>query len=135
MNISTAQLSSTARTFFEKYGEDFDAAKWPAFAAHYCEPAFSVRADGSVTVLDTRASVGEFFSRVWSTWRQEGYVRFAFSNLSVTSIGNQSMLVTLTWHLLNEEGTEIRQWNQSYQLLSVSDSWRVLSSTFHRAPV
>lgn len=133
MDASLAPLVSQAQAFFDRYARDFDLPAWPAFSAHYCEPAFSVRADGSVAVLGTRSAVAEFFSGVWATWRQEGYSRFAISNLSATPVGGQSALVTLTWHLLREDGTQIRQWNQSYQLLQVGGAWKVLSSTFHRA--
>jgi ketosteroid isomerase-like protein len=125
-------LLEEAQAFFDRYGRDFDLADWPAFCAHYCEPAFSVRADGTVAVLGNWRAVEQFFSRVWSTWRQEGYGRFSFSDLSVAPVGGQSVLTTLTWHLLRADGSEIRQWDQSYQLLQVAGAWKVLSSTFHR---
>jgi hypothetical protein len=121
-----------AQAFFEEYGRNFDAAEWPLFASHYCQPAFSVRADGTIAVLYDHAAVATFFARVWSSWQQEGYDRFTTSNVSVVEIGAQSMLVTLTWHLLRQDGTQIRQWGQSYQLLLENGAWKVLSSTFHR---
>ena len=133
MDASLSPLARQAQGFFDRYARDFDLGAWPAFSSHYCEPALSVRADGSVAVLRNRSAVAEFFNGVWATWRQEGYARFGISNLSATPVGGQSALVSLTWHLLRKDGTQIRQWDQSYQLLQVDGTWKVLSSTFHRA--
>ena len=133
MNASPSELLSQTQSFFDRYASEFDRSNWQAFAYHYFEPAFSVRADGSVATLANRNAVADFFSRVWSTWRPEGYSRFGISDLSATPIGEQSALVTLTWHLLRGDGSQIRQWNQSYQLLRVEGEWKVLSSTFHRS--
>ncbi|MDR0779428.1 MAG: hypothetical protein LBF16_01885 [Pseudomonadales bacterium] len=133
MNTLASALVSQAQAFFDRYAQDFDCADWFAFSSHYHEPAFSVRADGSVAVLSNRSAVADFFKYVWSTWRAEGYSRFGISDLSAVPVGEQSALITFTWHLLRDDGSQIRQWNQSYQLLQVSGVWKVLSSTFHKA--
>src|SRR5512138_1253986 len=125
MNFSLSNLNQEAGKFFDRYARDFDQGEWQAFASHYSQPAFSVRADGSVAVLVNRSAVAQFFSGVWSTWREEGYSCFSITDMSVIPIGGQSALVTLTWHLLREDGSQIRQWNQSYQLLNVEGAWKV----------
>ena len=90
-----------------------------------------MRADSSVKLLVNHADAKALFTQAWEGWRKEGYVRFAISELSAVELGTRSMLVTLSWHLLRADATEIRKWRQSYQLLLSGDTWRVISSTFH----
>jgi hypothetical protein len=41
------------------------------------------------------------------------------------------LLVTLDWHMLRGDGSLIRRWRQSYQVILVAQEWQVLTSTFH----
>ena len=128
---SQTDIHEQVRKFFDFYALQFDECNWPEFIALYCEPALSVRADGSVKLMNTHAEVLEFFRHVSDTWRIEGYSSFATSNLNVKSLGSRSVLATFTWHMQRANGSLIRAWQQSYQLIVVGQNWRVLASTFH----
>jgi hypothetical protein len=52
--------------------------------------------------------------------------------LAVVPIGALSALATMDWEMLREDGTVIRRWRQSYNLLRVETEWRILASTFHQ---
>jgi DNA-binding response OmpR family regulator len=97
----------------------------------YHEPCLSVRADGSVRCLQTRDEARRFFEGVSTAWRREEYERFETSDLEVVPIGQRCLLVTLDWHMLRGDGSLIRRWRQSYQLIMVAQDWQVLTSTFH----
>jgi hypothetical protein len=119
--------------FFERYGAEFDQRNWAEFVALYHEPSLTVRGDGTVKYFQSRAEAKQFFENVANAWCGEGYHRFAMGNFDVAPIGRRSVLATLDWDLLREDGSLIRRWRQSYQLIQVQQNWLVLASTFHAA--
>ena len=126
-----SQPTQDAMTFFEGYSRDFDNCDWPAFTSLLYEPFVTVRGDGSVHLLQSRADARRFFENVSSGWRQEGYERCVTSKFEVMMLGRWSRLVTFDWDLLRKDRTVLRRWRQSYQLISIQQEWKVLGSTFH----
>jgi len=51
--------------------------------------------------------------------------------LHVSPIGGQSALATLVWKMLRRDGSLIREWRMSYNLVRVATGWQILVSTFH----
>lgn len=117
--------------FFSRYARLFDEGKWAEFASLFHAPALSVRGDGSVNMLSSNENAEIFFQSVAEAWRRDGYDHFTISGMKALCLGSHSRLATFTWHMHARDGTQIRQWRQSYQLVSVREKWCVLSSTFH----
>jgi hypothetical protein len=46
-------------------------------------------------------------------------------------MGARSALGTVTWELLREDGSVLKHWRQSYNLVRAEKGWRVLASTYH----
>ncbi len=126
-------MINTAKDFFHIYNKTFDSGDMDAFSKLFNEPFVSVRPDGSVESMTTNDIARDFFTKVLATWKKEGYKYFSTKDYDVTPIGNKSMLVTLTWELLNENRGLIREWRQSYNLLDRNGDWKVVTSTFHAA--
>lgn len=120
-----------AVAFFEQYKNDFDNANWVSFASLLHEPFVSVRGDGSVKFCASRGEAQSFFENVADTWRRESYDRFRTSKLEVMIMGKFSRLVTFDWEMLRADGSVLRKWRQSYQLIATENAWKVLGSTFH----
>jgi hypothetical protein len=118
--------------FFERYQRLFDQQDWPAFAALFHEPALSVRGDGTVMAIPNHLEGAHLYAQVAQAWRAEGYARFDMQNFEVTEMGKDSRLVTFDWLMMRGDGSCIRRWRQSYQLIRGAQGWRVLSSTFHK---
>jgi hypothetical protein len=93
----------------------------------------TVRADGSVHCLQSREELQSFFQKIADTYHQEGSRRSKYVDLEVGAIGSRSALVSLTWELLREDGSTIRRWRQSYNLLRLDQDWKILASTFHQS--
>ena len=49
----------------------------------------------------------------------------------VVPVGQRSALATMTWKMLRADGNLMRQWRQSYNLVRLTEGWRILVSTFH----
>lgn len=120
-----------AKKFFDEYNTTFDSGDMVAFSKLFAEPFISVRPDGAIASMSTNEIAKDFFSDAFNTWILEGYKYFSTKDYIVTPIGRKSMLVTLTWEMLNVNRNFVREWRQSYNLLKIGNQWKVITSTFH----
>jgi hypothetical protein len=127
MEALTEELS----LFFEQYNQAFASIDGERIAALYCVPTVTMRADGSIHCLQSREELARFFQSVAESYRREGYRNGRFKNLQIVPIGARSALATMDWELLRGDGSVIRQWRQSYNVVRHGTAWRILVSTFH----
>ena len=65
-------------------------------------------------------------------YRNAGAATAAIEHLRVTRLDGTSVIATVRWNALSEEGTLLRDFTTSYQLLPHEhDGWRILSYTYH----
>lgn len=117
--------------FFNEYSRSFDAKEWDAFAANYHEPALSIRGDGSHMLLPERTSAKEFFKSVASNWSDDGYTFFTTRDRQIHRLGTLCAMVTFVWEMRRQDGSLVREWRQSYEVVRRTDRWQVIMSTFH----
>jgi hypothetical protein len=128
-------LAEEIRTFVESYMDAFDAANGPEIVALYHIPYVTVRGDGSLHCFQDKEVAQGFFQKVADTYLQDDCRRSRYFDLEVTPIGARSALATLEWEQLPEDGSSIRRWRQSYNLLRDRAAWKVLTSTFHQSGI
>jgi hypothetical protein len=128
--MNVPQLESEVRSFLESYNKAFSSIDGGRIAALYHSPCVTLRGDGSIHCL-TSNDLGFFFQGVADTYYREGYRGGRFKILQVVPIGGRSALVTVDWELLREDGSAIRGWRQSYNLVRMKTGWQILVSTFH----
>jgi len=124
-------LTEEVRGFFQEYNKAFASIDGGRIAALYYMPTVTMRADGSIHCLQSREELARFFQNVADTYHREGYRDGRFKILEVISIGGRSALATLDWELLRGDGSVIRGWRQSYNLVRSGGGWQILVSTFH----
>jgi hypothetical protein len=124
-------LTEEVGGFFQEYNKAFASIDGGRIAALYFTPTVTMRADGSIHCLQSREELTRFFQNVADTYYREGYRDGRFKNLDVISIGGRSALATLNWELLRGDGSVIRGWRQSYNLVRSGGGWQILVSTFH----
>ena len=129
--MTGTNLSSEVRTFFEKYSEAFASYDGRQIAALYHMPTVTMRGDASIHCLQSRDDLAGFFQTVVDTYRKDGYAGGTFENLEVIPIGGRSVLASMDWVMLRSDGSIIRKWRQSYNLVRVGTGWQILVSTFH----
>jgi ketosteroid isomerase-like protein len=125
-------LTNSVQSFLDSYAQAFLAIDGAKIAEHYNAPCVTVRADGSVHCLLTSEELQTFFQTVAETYHREGCRRWQYFALDVNPIGAQSLLASLNWEMLRKDGSVIRRWRQSYNLLQRGADWRILASTFHQ---
>jgi hypothetical protein len=128
--MDTQRLEGEVRAFLESYNKTFASIDGARIAALYHSPCVTLRGDGSIHCLSSN-DLAAFFQNVADTYHREGYRDGRFKILEVVPIGGRSVLVTVDWELLRGDGTVIRGWRQSYNLVRVKGAWQILVSTFH----
>jgi hypothetical protein len=132
--MADAGLTEEIRTFFQKYAAAFDTLDGDRIAPLYHLPTVTMRGDGSIHCLQSRADLAKFFQSVADLYQREGASPPGmFKNLQVQPLGRLSALATLEWVLRRADGSTIREWRQSYNLVRGAGGWQILVSTFHVA--
>jgi len=129
--MTNSEVASDVRAFFDDYNQAFAAIDGRRIAALYHLPTVTVRGDGSIHCLQSREELASFFQGVADAYQKDGYAGGRFDDLQVSPIGGRSALATLNWRMARGDGSLIREWRQSYNLVRVVSGWRILVSTFH----
>lgn len=90
-----------------------------------------MRGDGSIHCLTSHDELASFFQGVIDAYRKDGYTDSSFENFEVQPIGALSALATMDWAMLRRDGSVIRRWRQSYNVVGTAAGRRILVSTFH----
>jgi hypothetical protein len=129
--MAEAGLTHEIQGFFEEYSKAFEAIDGNRIAALYYMPTVTMRGDASIHCLQSREELARFFQGVADTYYKDGFRNGGFGNLEVVPIGERSALATMDWKLRRGDGSVIREWRQSYNVVRVGVGWQILVSTFH----
>ena len=129
--MSDQTLMSEIDALLNEYTRAFAAVDGVAIARCYHAPSIAMRGDGSVHVFQTRQELETFFQAVAQKYYDEGGQNARFSDLTLQTIGSKSVLATLEWHQIRPDGSTLRSWYQSYNLIYANGRWQIFTSTFH----
>jgi hypothetical protein len=124
-------LEHEIQAFFNQYNEAFASVDGNRIASLYHAPTITVRGDGSIHCLRSHEELARFFQGVVETYHREDLRSSTMHDTEVVPIGQRSALTTMTWKALRADGSLARQWRQSYNLVRLTEGWRILVSTFH----
>lgn len=131
--MTTAHWATQADIFIGNYIAAFNSNDGKTIAEMYNAPCILLRGDGSIAALASRADIAAFFQPVADSLHRDGCRNWRSSNMTVQVLGKLSAIVTTDWEPLLEDGTPIRKWRQSYNLVSTYGEPRILASTMHVA--
>jgi hypothetical protein len=97
----------------------------------YFVPGVALRGDGTVQALPSRTEVEGFFQAAVDSYHRDGCRGIRFKDLDVVPMGARGALGTVTWELLRADGSALRHWRQSYNLVRIGAGWQIFASTFH----
>jgi ketosteroid isomerase-like protein len=129
--MSEQSQSDQINKFFEDYVRTFDARDGTAISMFHHVPSLTMRADRPTHCFQSRDEVATFFQAVTDSYAREGNEGGRFCNLVVQSIGGRSALVTLEWQLMRLDGSVVREWRQSYNVIRPDDRWQIFVSTIY----
>jgi ketosteroid isomerase-like protein len=117
--------------FFETYAELYMASDVDAVAAMYEAPFLAVRESRTIHLGD-REAVRQHLMGLMEAYRNAGAKRATIADLRVTPLDSASVIATVRWNALAEDGALLRDFTTSYQMLrQKSDGWRIISYTYH----
>jgi hypothetical protein len=129
----TDPLVAQIGSYFRAYGDGFHARSGAQIADFFSVPCISIRGGAAMHWLQSRAEIEKFFQGVADAYYEEGLRRSEIKNLELVPIGGRSLLASMDWVFYRGDGTLLKQWRQSYNLLRVDDRWKIVLSTFHVA--
>jgi len=129
--MTNSELTSDVRAFLDNYNEAFASLDGQRIAALWHVPTVTMRGDGSIHCFESREELARLFQGVAETYDKDGYAGGRMDELHVSPIGGRSALATLVWKMLRRDGSLIREWSMSYNLVRVTTGWQILVSTFH----
>lgn len=119
------------RSFFAHYAERYMAFDVDAVAALYEAPFLAVREGRPIHLPDAEA-VRQHLVGLMAAYRDAGAAEAAIADLHSVSLGRSSALVTVRWHARAADGSLLRDFFTSYQLLRSGDgSWLILGYVYH----
>ena len=117
--------------FFETYAERYMASDADAVAAMYEAPLLAVR-EGKAIHLGDHDAVRTHLASLMDAYRKAGAKRATIAALNITPLGRSSILATVRWTVESDDGTVLRDFATSYQMLRQEPGgWRLLSYTNH----
>lgn len=131
MRADELDLERAASSFFDEFVIAFGTFDGREIARRYQCPYLALHADGSIDCFVVHADIGAYFQKVVDTYRSNGCRSCRYRDLEVTALGKRSVLATVTWDLLREDGTPIASWRESYNLTLGGESLRVVASVDH----
>jgi ketosteroid isomerase-like protein len=131
--MTADSLIAEITSFYKAYAEAFHARSGPQIADFYCTPCIAMRGDASIHCFQSRPETEKFFQGVADIYYEDGLRRSETKNLEVVPIGERSLLATADWVFYRGDGTQLKRWRQSYNLVRMDGRWQILLSTFHVA--
>jgi hypothetical protein len=124
--------TATTRTFFDSFSGAFATFDGHAVADLFATPGVALGRDGSIVPLTSRDDVVRYYQSALDRYRRDGCRAARWSQLATTPMGRRSLLATVTWDLLREDGSSAAQWRQSYGLImSDDDKPKIFASATH----
>jgi hypothetical protein len=130
--MSDQARSDEVSTLLDDYVRHWYAGDWDAVAALYTVPSVTMRGDGSLHCFQSKKEVQAFFHSVGAGYDTEGDLGPGrYHSLTTQPIGARSLLATLTWQMVRKDGSVVREWRQSYNLVRTDERWQILAATLH----
>jgi ketosteroid isomerase-like protein len=123
-------MADSMQQFWEAYSERYMASDLDAVAAVYEAPFLAVR-EGQTIHLRDREEVRAHLAGLMEAYRNAGATEAAIADLQVVQLDDASSLATVRWIARSEDGTALREFTVTYQMLRRSDGWTILSYTYH----
>lgn len=130
--MSTHPINAdSVASFLRSYIAAFNACDGGAIAAHYAYPSLSLRGDGVLLSLNSREQAERLFASMARTYVEQGCVDWRAENVALHSIGSRSALVSVDWSMLRADGSPLRTWTHSYNLIADGSQVLIVLATFN----
>ena len=116
--------------YFSNYAkcyDDFDAGR---LADYFYVPTVNVK-NGTVSTITTTEELSSSLKSMLAGYKEHGYKKGNIIDVQVMEMGKWSVLATVHWIIDNTDGTILRDFNSTYNLFKVGDTWKSVATTNH----
>lgn len=129
--LLASELQNEISDFFDAFVTAFSQFDGNIIAQRYIAPYVALNGNGELKAYAEHRQIGSYFQEVVSHYHQQGCRSCRFHTLEMAALGQESVLATVTWELLLENGAVFSTWRESYSLMRTSGGWRVFASIDH----
>ena len=131
--MSSLEIESRARAFFQTFVEAFRSFNGNTIADRYLTPYLAFHTNKSAQVFMSRAETSSHFQKLVDEYHAKGCRSCRYKDLAILPLGKDCALGTVTWELLTEDLSLVGAWRESYNLCLVEGRFMVFASTDHAA--
>lgn len=124
-------MSTELETFFDDFVRAFARFDGALIARRYATPYLALDAAGQARAFATAEAIAGYFQSTLDHYAAQGYHSCRYHSLETVSLGSASVLASVTWELLDEEGRTLGSWRESYNLKRGDEGLRIYASTDH----
>jgi hypothetical protein len=126
-----ASASGTGITrFFDDFVGSFATFDGKIVGRLFTAPGIALKRDGTLQGFSIHQDVETYYQAALDRYRAAGCRSCRYSDLKTQSLNDRSMIATVSWDLLHQDGSVMSHWRQAYFLSMVAGSWRVYGSAF-----
>lgn len=126
-----ASASETGITrFFDSFVESFATFDGKIVGRLFIAPSIALKQDGTLQGFSIQQDIETYYQAALDRYRAAGCRSCRYSDLETYSLNGKSVIATVSWDLLHQDGSVMSHWRQAYFLSLVTGSWRVYGSAF-----
>jgi hypothetical protein len=129
--VTDTPIDREVAAFFDEFVEVFTTFDGRLIARRYLVPYLAMRADGSTETFTTLDAIGEYFQRIVDDYKVRGCSACRYGELSIVPLGRSAALGTVTWSLLQADGSVLTAWRESYNLVRSDGRLKAFVSVDH----
>ncbi len=116
--------------FFDDFVESFATFDGKIVGRLFIAPGIALKRDGTLQGFSIQQDIETYYQAALDHYRAAGCRSCRYSDLETQSLNDRSMIATVSWDLLHQDGSVMSRWRQAYFLSLVAGSWRVYGSAF-----
>jgi hypothetical protein len=127
--MSEASAAEIAR-IFDQFVDAFATFDGKIVGWLFIAPGVALKQDGTLQGFSTRSDIETYYQTALDQYRAAGCRGCRYSGLEIFALNDSSVVATVSWDLLRQDGSVIRHWRQAYFLTRAAGAWRIYGSAF-----
>lgn len=125
------EVYQAATCFFNDFVDAFRSFDGEVIAQRYLTPYLASHVGKPSDCFTTQSAIAEYFQGIVDEYHQKGCRSCRYEELEVVPLGEASVLATVSWELLHEDGRVLSRWRESYNLARDGEGLKVFCSIDH----
>ena len=117
-------------SFFSNYAKCYDEFNMEGLVKYYFAPTLMVK-NGLVVALMTYDEIHEHLEGLLAGYKEHGYLKGNLAGIEVKPLGTWSAAITVHWIIDHVNGSILRDFHSTYNLLKQEGYWKILVTTNH----